>query len=71
MGTFDATGSPGACAGRFVQDFNATWCSTCPRPLKNPGAGAEIYLQLWYRDPLNTSNQSTAFSNAAQVAVCP
>jgi hypothetical protein len=71
MGTFLSTSAPDPCTARFVQDFNATWCPTCPLPLKNPGAGAEIYFQLWYRDPNNTSNQSTSFSNAGQAAVCP
>jgi hypothetical protein len=70
MGMTTSTGS-GTCGGQFSQDFNAVWCSTCPKPAKNPGAGAEIYVQLWYRDPQNTSNQTTSLSNAARLYVCP
>ena len=71
MGLITSTGAPNTCTGQFSQDLNATWCSTCPRPLKNPGAGNDIWLQLWYRDPTNTSNQSTSLSNAAVIGVCP
>ena len=70
MGLITSTG-PDDCTGQFSQDLNATWCSTCPRPAKNPGPGVDIYLQLWYRDPTNTSNQSTSLSNAAVIGVCP
>ena len=71
MGTITSMGAPNECTGQFSMDLNATWCSTCPRPTKNPGPGTEIYLQMWYRDPTNTSNQSTSMSNAAQIGVCP
>jgi len=72
MGTITSTGPSGfSCAGVFAQDLNAVWCSTCPLPAKNPGAGEEILLQLWYRDPTNTSNQSTSLSNAAWISICP
>jgi hypothetical protein len=59
------------CDGWFVMDLNARWCSTCPRPSHNPGAGAIVQAQLWYRDPLNTSYQTTSMSAAVEFLVCP
>ena len=35
----------------------------------NPGAGAAVQAQLWYRDPLNTSNQPTSLSDAIEFCV--
>jgi hypothetical protein len=64
------TGTVGACDGVFLQDLNALWCPTCPKPQKNPGFGATVDLQLWYRDPLNTSNQTTSLSDALEFTVC-
>jgi hypothetical protein len=37
--------------------------------VKNPGIGAVVQIQLWYRDPANTSNQSTSLSNALEFCV--
>ncbi len=70
-GLLTAVGTPGLCDGAFSQDLNALWCATCPKPLKNPGAGATVQAQLWYRDPFNTSNQTTGMSNAIEFAVVP
>jgi hypothetical protein len=70
-GQISGGGSPGACDGAFAQDLNALWCPACPKPLKNPGAGATVRAQLWYRDPLNTSNQTTSLSDAVEFDVCP
>ena len=64
-------GTPEACDGAFFQDLNALWCPTCPKPAKNPGAGAVVQAQLWYRDPLNTSNQTTSLSDALEFLVGP
>ena len=58
----------GANGRQFVQDLNALWSSN---PLKNPGEGALVQTQLWYRDPLNTSNQSTSLSDAIEFQVGP
>ena len=30
-----------------------------------------MQIQFWYRDPLNTSNQTTSLSDAIEVGVCP
>jgi hypothetical protein len=64
-------GTVGQCDGSFSQDWNALWCSTCPKPAKNPGAGAVVSGQLWYRDPQNTSNQTTSLSDAIEFHVVP
>jgi hypothetical protein len=56
------------CAGTFSRDLNAVWSA---KPKKNPGAGVVVQAQLWYRDPLNTSNQSTGLSDALEFTVAP
>jgi hypothetical protein len=66
-----ATGVPWACDGTLALDLNAQWCPTCPKPLHNPGPGSLVQLQLWYRDPLTTSNQPTSFSDAIEFTVWP
>ena len=66
-----ATGTLGACDGSFSLDLNALWCSACPKPAKNPGAGALVQSQLWYRDPASTSNQTTSLSDAREFSVGP
>jgi hypothetical protein len=68
-GLLAENGSPGACDGGFLQDLNALWCPTCPAPTHNPGAGAVVQAQLWYRDPLSTSNQTTSLSDALEFVV--
>ena len=64
-------GTLGACDGSFAQDLNALWCPSCPKPAKNPGFGAVVQAQLWYRDPLSTSNQTTSLSDAIEFVVAP
>jgi hypothetical protein len=70
-GLLPSSGTPGACDGSFSQDLNALWCASCPKPLKNPGAGALVQAQLWYRDPLNTGNQTTSLSDALEFTLAP
>jgi hypothetical protein len=65
------SGTAGLCDGALSQDLNALWCPSCPRPLKNPGAGALVQAQLWYRDPQNPSNQTTSLSSALEFLVSP
>jgi len=67
-GLLTGTGTVGACDGAFTQDLNALWTAS---PAKNPGAGASVQAQLWYRDPQSTSNQTTSLSNALEFAVAP
>jgi len=65
------SGTVGACDGAFSQDLNALWCPSCPKPTKNPGVAAVVQAQLWYRDPGNTSNQTTSLSDALEFFVHP
>jgi hypothetical protein len=69
--TMSGSGTVGACDGSFGLDLNALWCPSCPKPAKNPGAGALVQSQLWYRDPASTSNQTTSLSDALEFTVCP
>jgi hypothetical protein len=62
------SGTPGACDGAFSYDLNARWTT---KPGHNPGAGASVSAQLWFRDPQNTSNQPTSLSDALTLTVCP
>jgi hypothetical protein len=64
------SGTAGQCDGLSFIDLNALWCATCPQPGKNPGEGAILYSQFWYRDPANTSGSSTSLSDAIVVEVC-
>jgi len=68
-GILPAAGTPGACDGTFEQDLDALWCPACPKPGHNPGAGALVQAQFWYRDPLSTSNQTTGLSDAIEFLV--
>ena len=70
-GLLTGVGTNGQCDGSFSQDLNARWCATCPKPQHNPGAGALMQAQFWYRDPLNTSNQSSSMSDAIEFWICP
>ena len=70
-GTLSEVGTNGACDGSFTQDLNAIWCPGCPKPGANPGVGGIVQAQLWYRDPQNTSNQTTSLSDALEFAVLP
>jgi hypothetical protein len=70
-GQLTGVGTNGACDGAFAQDLNAYWCPTCPAAHKNPGAGTTVQAQLWYRDPLNPSNQTTSLSSAIEFVLAP
>jgi hypothetical protein len=67
-GVLPKQGGHGTCTGSFLQDLNALWSSA---PAKNPGAGAVVQAQLWYRDPSNTSSMTTSLSDAIEFALCP
>ena len=62
-GLLTGTGTNGLCDGAFSQDLNARWQA---KPATNPGAGTTTQLQLWYRDPNNTSNQTSSMSDAIE-----
>ena len=70
-GALAGNGTNGACNGFFSQDLNARWCPTCPKAHHGPEPGKKLQIQFWYRDPLNTSNQTTSLSDAIEVGVCP
>ena len=67
-GLLSGSGTNGACDGSFSQDLNAHWNTF---PAKNPGSGATVQSQLWFRDPLNTSNRTTSLSDAVEFGVGP
>jgi hypothetical protein len=62
-------GTGGVCDGSFSLDLNTYW-STAPAN-KVPAPGGQVNLQLWHRDPQNTSNQTTSLSDALEFSVCP
>ena len=70
-GLLPGSGTTGACDGSFSQDLNARWCPTCPKPQHNPGAGAIVQAQCWYRDPFSTSNVTSSLSDAIEFCVAP
>jgi hypothetical protein len=64
---------PVACRGNFLYDLNAHWTS---RPSHNPGAGATVQAQLWFRDPQSPcaatrSRATTSLSDALEFQVAP
>ena len=67
-GLLTATGTAGSCDGSFAQDLNARWTA---QPAQNPGPGTTVQAQLWYRDPQNSSNQTTSLSDAIEFTVGP
>ena len=64
-----STGTPNQCNGIFTYDLNTHW--TVTKPQTNPGAGNLVQIQTWYRDPFNTSNQTTSLSDALEAMLCP
>ncbi len=62
------SGTPGACDGDLSQDLDARWTA---KPSQNPGAGAVVQAQLWYRDLLNTGNQTASLSGAVEFCLAP
>jgi len=67
--TLNSGGALGACNGSIGRDLNAYWFGSPPS--KQPSAGQQVWLQLWYRDPQNTSNQTTSLSDALEAVVGP
>ena len=67
-GVLSGSGTLGSCDGSFALDFNAWMQAHSGRV---PAAGSTVYAQTWFRDPQNTSNQSTSLSDALVFTVCP
>ena len=65
-GLEQGVGTNGDCDGYHTKDLNALWSGN---PAKNPGPGEVCQVQLWYRDPQNTSNQTTSLSDALEFYV--
>jgi hypothetical protein len=63
----DAGGTIGQCNGAFSTDLNARWTA---KPNHNPGAGARVDGQYWFRDPAGPV-PDTALSDAVTWTVCP
>ena len=61
-------GSPLSCEGSVAYDLAARWTQ---KPKANPGPGATVQAQFWYRDGQNTHNQSTSLSDAIEFHVSP
>ncbi len=70
-GLLSGGGVSGTCTGAFIQDLNGRWCPACPKPGQQPTPGTRLQVQLWYRDPQGTSNQTTSLSDAHEVDVSP
>jgi len=58
-------GTAGSCDGFFQVDLNAQWAL---HPGKNPGPGATVQAQLWYRD---SGNPGFSLSDALELPVGP
>ena len=67
-GFLGGAGNPGFCDGSFEMDLHELWTTV---PAKNPGPGAPVQTQFWYRDPQNTSYRKSAFSDAIEFMVVP
>ena len=61
-------GTNGNCDGVTQQDLNARWTA---KPAHNQPAGTVMQGQFWYRDPVNSSNQTTSLTDAVEWIVCP
>ena len=61
-------GTNGACDGAFALDLNAFLQA---KPWKAPPPAIPVQLQLWYRDPQSTSNQTTSLSDALEFQMAP
>lgn len=71
-GLLTGVGNTGVCDGVFTQDLNARWCApNCPKWKHAPTPGQKMQIQCWYRDPLNTGNQTTSLSDGLEVDICP
>ena len=65
---FPESGTTGLCDGAQVLDLHARWAL---KPEQNPGAGAVVQAQYWYRDPFAATTVQTSISNALEFTVSP
>jgi hypothetical protein len=69
MPLLKGTGSQFACNGVLQRDLNAFWWSAPASSVPQPGQ--DVSIQLWFRDPWNTSSAKTSLSDALSFVVCP
>jgi hypothetical protein len=62
------SGGAGTCNALPSEDLNARWTAS---PTQNPGAGATLRAQFWYRDPVSRSPRRTHISDAVEFVVAP
>jgi hypothetical protein len=67
-GLQNSGGTATKCNGSHEFDFNAWMLAN---PTQAPAPGDLVQMQCWYRDPQNTSNQTTSLSNALEFTVYP
>jgi choice-of-anchor B domain-containing protein len=64
----NGVGTNGSCDGTWAFDLNA-WATA--NPAKAPSVGVATQLQFWFRDPQNTSSQTTSLSDAIEFSMVP
>ncbi len=62
------SGPAGTCGGRFDRDFSAYWSTA--NPLKVPAPAQQVWMQCWYRDPMNPGG-TTSMSDAITFTMAP
>jgi len=68
---FDRDGGDPAAVAAGIEAAVGELRDWTAKPAQNPGAGATVQVQLWYRDPLGAGNQATNLSDAIEVRVFP
>ena len=66
--TQSGVGANNTCDGNWSIDLNA-WSAA--NPVKAPAAGIPTQVQFWFRDPANTSSQTTSLSDALSFMMAP
>ena len=64
----NSAGTLTSCDGQLLEDLNQYWAAN---PGKNPGAGAVVQAQFWYRDALNPCPKGSSMSEAVEFSVGP
>ena len=67
-GLLTSGGTNGLCDGLLSVDLNVRWTA---QPAQKSPPGTTLFGQFWYRDPQNTSNQTTSRSDGLTWTVCP
>jgi hypothetical protein len=67
IGFQTGSGTSGVCDGSYVMNFNQYLAAQTQDP--NLGAGSDVDVQCWYRDPPNPGTAN--FTQALRFTVCP